>query len=51
MEPSSQSAESKRSSNGAPDPTWVYQAYSDLDRIAAVTGQACEWIVPAGSAD
>lgn len=24
---------------------------SDFDRIAAVTGQACEWVVPAGSAD
>ncbi len=24
---------------------------ADFDRIAAVTGQACEWIVPAGSAD
>jgi hypothetical protein len=23
----------------------------DVDRIAAVTGQACEWIVPVGSAD
>jgi predicted nucleic acid-binding protein len=23
----------------------------NFDRIAAVTGQACEWIVPAGSAD
>jgi hypothetical protein len=24
---------------------------ADFDRIAAVTGQACEWVVPAGSAD
>ncbi len=24
---------------------------ADFDRIAAVTGQACEWIVPAGSAE
>lgn len=24
---------------------------ADFDRIAAVTGQACEWIVPAGTAD
>jgi len=24
---------------------------ADFDHIAAVTGQACEWIVPAGSAD
>jgi predicted nucleic acid-binding protein len=24
---------------------------TDFDRIAAVTGQACEWIVPAGSVD
>jgi hypothetical protein len=24
---------------------------SDFDRIAAVTGQLCEWVVPAGSAD
>jgi predicted nucleic acid-binding protein len=24
---------------------------ADFDRIAAVTGQACEWIVPAGSSD
>lgn len=24
---------------------------ADFDRIAAVTGQACEWIVPAGSVD
>jgi predicted nucleic acid-binding protein len=24
---------------------------ADFDRIAAVTGQACTWIVPAGSAD
>jgi predicted nucleic acid-binding protein len=24
---------------------------ADFDRIAAVTGQPCEWIVPAGSAD
>ena len=24
---------------------------ADFDRIGAVTGQACEWIVPAGSAD
>lgn len=24
---------------------------AEFDRIAAVTGQACEWIVPAGSAD
>lgn len=23
----------------------------DFDRIAAVTGQSCEWVVPAGSAD
>jgi len=23
---------------------------ADFDRIAAVTGQACEWVVPAGSA-
>ncbi len=24
---------------------------ADFDRIAAVTGETCEWIVPAGSAD
>jgi predicted nucleic acid-binding protein len=24
---------------------------SDFDRIAAVTGQPCEWVVPAGSVD
>lgn len=24
---------------------------ADFDHIAAVTGQACEWVVPAGSAD
>lgn len=24
---------------------------ADFDRIAGVTGQACEWVVPAGSAD
>jgi len=24
---------------------------SDFDRIAAVTGQSCEWVVPAGSVD
>lgn len=24
---------------------------TDFDRIAAVTGQACEWVVPAGSID
>ena len=24
---------------------------ADFDRIAAVTGQACEWVVPAGSID
>jgi predicted nucleic acid-binding protein len=24
---------------------------TDFDRIAAVTGQACEWVVPAGSVD
>lgn len=24
---------------------------SDFDRIAAVTGQRCEWVVPAGSVD
>lgn len=24
---------------------------ADFDRIAALTGQACEWVVPAGSAD
>ncbi len=24
---------------------------ADFDRIAAVTGQACQWVVPAGSAD
>jgi predicted nucleic acid-binding protein len=24
---------------------------TDFDRIAAVTGQSCEWIVPAGSVD
>jgi len=24
---------------------------SDFDQIAAVTGQACEWVVPAGSVD
>jgi predicted nucleic acid-binding protein len=24
---------------------------ADFDRIAAVTGQACEWVVPSGSAD
>ena len=23
----------------------------DFDRIAAVTGQACEWVVPAGTVD
>jgi hypothetical protein len=24
---------------------------ADFDRIAAVTGQRCEWVVPAGSID
>ena len=24
---------------------------ADFDRIASVTGQACEWVVPSGSAD
>ena len=24
---------------------------ADFDRIAAVTGQPCEWVVPAGSVD
>jgi hypothetical protein len=24
---------------------------ADFDRIAAVTGQRCQWIVPAGSVD
>lgn len=24
---------------------------ADFDRIAAVTGQVCEWVVPAGSVD
>jgi predicted nucleic acid-binding protein len=24
---------------------------ADFDRIAAVTGQRCEWVVPAGSVD
>jgi predicted nucleic acid-binding protein len=24
---------------------------ADFDRIAAITGQSCEWVVPAGSAD
>jgi hypothetical protein len=24
---------------------------ADFDRIAAVTGQRCEWILPAGSVD
>ena len=24
---------------------------ADYDRVAAVTGQLCEWVVPAGSAD
>jgi Predicted nucleic acid-binding protein, contains PIN domain len=24
---------------------------ADFDRIAAITGQACEWVVPAGSVD
>jgi len=24
---------------------------ADFDRIAAVTGQACEWVVPAGSVE
>jgi predicted nucleic acid-binding protein len=24
---------------------------SDFDQIAAVTGQPCEWVVPAGSVD
>ena len=24
---------------------------ADFDRIAAVTGQVCEWVVPSGSAD
>jgi hypothetical protein len=24
---------------------------ADLDRIAAVTGQACEWVVPAGTVE
>ena len=24
---------------------------ADLDRIAAVTGQSCEWVVPRGSID
>jgi hypothetical protein len=24
---------------------------ADFDRIAAVTGQACEWVVPAGTVE
>jgi predicted nucleic acid-binding protein len=24
---------------------------ADFDRIAAVTGQACEWVTPAGTVD
>jgi predicted nucleic acid-binding protein len=24
---------------------------ADFDRIAAVTGQSCQWVVPAGSVD
>ncbi|HEY7935286.1 MAG TPA: PIN domain nuclease [Solirubrobacteraceae bacterium] len=29
----------------------VFHYDSDFDQIAAVTGQACEWVVPAGSVD
>lgn len=29
----------------------VFHYDADFDRIAAVTGQSCEWIVPAGSVD
>lgn len=29
----------------------VFHYDADFDRIAAVTGQRCEWIVPAGSVD
>jgi hypothetical protein len=29
----------------------VFHYDADFDRIAAVTGQACEWVVPAGSID
>jgi predicted nucleic acid-binding protein len=29
----------------------VFHYDADFDRIAAVTGQSCEWVVPAGSVD
>lgn len=29
----------------------VFHYDADFDRIAAVTGQRCEWVVPAGSVD
>ena len=29
----------------------VFHYDADFDRIASVTGQACEWVVPAGSVD
>jgi predicted nucleic acid-binding protein len=29
----------------------VLHYHSDFDQIAAVTGQTCEWVVPAGSID
>ncbi len=33
--------------NGAERPVWHYD--EDFDRIATITGQAAEWIVPRGS--
>jgi predicted nucleic acid-binding protein len=29
----------------------VLHYYADFDRIAAVTGQSCEWVLPAGAVD
>lgn len=29
----------------------IFHFDADFDRIAAVTGQSCEWVVPAGSVD
>src|SRR5487761_1287920 len=41
-----------RSQSGRKIPNLLVLHYdADFDRIAAVTGQRCEWVVPAGSID
>ena len=40
-----------RSQRGRKIPDLLVAAAADFDRIAGVTGQPCEWAVPAGSVD